>query len=132
MRIARLRKLVDLLKALPRRRFDYNRWVGMDWGGSKDLSCGTTACALGWAATIPTFRRRGLVLADRWGMGCVVLREPNRRELEGVAAAARFFDLLYEHAAYLFIPGPSDEDATAKQVARKIERFIKERGSAPV
>lgn len=60
--LRRLEKLCDLLENLPRKRFDYSHWVGEDWQGKPDLSCGTTACALGWATTIPSLRRLGLRL----------------------------------------------------------------------
>lgn len=43
-------------------RFDYAGWVGTDWEGREDLSCGTVACALGWATVIPEFQAMGLSL----------------------------------------------------------------------
>src|SRR5688572_7294928 len=60
---ARLLRLAELLEALPRKRFNFTSWVGDDWRGASDLSCGTTACALGWATTIPSLRRAGLRMA---------------------------------------------------------------------
>lgn len=57
---ARLLRLADFLDTLEPARFDFNRWVGLSWGGKEDLSCGTTACGLGWATTIPEFRELGL------------------------------------------------------------------------
>lgn len=43
-------------------RFNMNRFVGDNWEGKPDLSCGTSACAAGWAATIPHFRNKGVKL----------------------------------------------------------------------
>lgn len=59
---ARLLKLAAFLEQLDPKRFNYRRWVGDDWKGAQDLSCGTTACALGWAATMPEFQELGLRL----------------------------------------------------------------------
>lgn len=58
----RLVKLAAFLEKLPRNRFDYSRFIGADWEGGQNLECGTTACALGWAATMPEFRRLGVRL----------------------------------------------------------------------
>lgn len=52
MRLDLLEELADFLEKLPKGRFDYGRWVGANWRGAADLSCGTTACAFGWAATL--------------------------------------------------------------------------------
>lgn len=45
----RLLRLAEFLEKLPPKRFDFGSWVGVDWKDKPDLSCGTTACALGWA-----------------------------------------------------------------------------------
>lgn len=118
----RLLKLASFLRTLPRKRFDYRWWVGDDWQGGKDLSCGTTACALGWATVIPEFRKKGLKLEfDEWDAGKV--RFGHR---EGLRAAEAFFGIHFNEAASLFLPN-GDANATAKQVARKIERFVDRR-----
>lgn len=46
-------------------RFYFATWVGEDWQGAQDLSCGTTGCAVGWAATFPEFRDQGLALQGK-------------------------------------------------------------------
>jgi hypothetical protein len=71
--VRRLTKLADYMAKLPpqaRKHFRMSSWF--DHSGAdkhpigrfitaKDLSyCGTTACALGWAATVPSFRKAGL------------------------------------------------------------------------
>ncbi|WP_230684392.1 hypothetical protein, partial [Streptococcus pneumoniae] len=54
----RLNLLADFLDTLPRKKFDFSRF------GNGDLrlepSCKAAGCALGWATTIPQFRRLGL------------------------------------------------------------------------
>ena len=126
----RLLKLAAFLRTLPRDRFDYKRWVGADWKGKQDLSCGTTACALGWAATIPAFRRLGLRLRKIPGWdysnGEVVFGKGKDipRDLD---AARALFGLNYDEAYLLFAPAEdgSEANATPKYVARKIEKLVK-------
>lgn len=124
--------LVKLLRQLPRKRFDFSTWVGTDWAGAKDLSCGTTACALGWATTIPSLQRAGLRLRrHEFGLPYV---ECNSRADDG--AAAEIFGISDEDAASLFYPrfcGPDEidsglpDDATPKQVADHIEKFVEQK-----
>lgn len=124
----RLLKLASFLRTLPRKRFDYTTWVGEDWQGAQDLSCGTTACALGWAATMPAFRRLGVRLKKRaWGGGQVALRGLHRGSIE---VAMYIFALDHHEAHHLFTPeGKEGDGTTPKQVAKKIERFVKQRAT---
>lgn len=143
----RLLKLAAFLDKVKRSRFYFGSWVGGDWKGAPDLSCGTTACALGWAASMPEFRRLGLrirfddsIANEKWREHEVVLGQ-----LPGYHAAARLFGLTVSEATFLFIPRecrpfrftsdrPSNpevdlvspgEDATPRQVATHIRRFVK-------
>ncbi len=137
----RLLKLADFLEALPRKRFNFASYVGDDWAGKQDLSCGTTACALGWAASMPEFRRLGLrfkgtpaydddghaITADG-GVGLVDDEYADEEE-----ASAIVFGLTDDQHAELFIPenefGPSSnlpKEATPKQVAKNIRAKVKE------
>lgn len=146
----RLLKLAIFLEALPRKRFDYSHWVGDDWQGARDLSCGTTGCALGWAATMPEFRRLGLRLMcrKRWNGGLhgyADLEALGPLDARGsttdrsLIAAASVFGLLATEARYVFLPEHSDcggnlpdaptGRATPKQVAAHIRRFVKARRS---
>jgi hypothetical protein len=124
-----LEAVADLLCKLPRKRFDYARWVGvgMEWEGKPDLSRGTTACALGWATKIPRFRRRGLRLSGVGSWGYVMPRTDSGNS--GLLAGAEFFKISYEESRYLFSPVDSglSSGATPKQVAKHIRKFIKER-----
>lgn len=54
--------LANFLDELPMEKWNFDTWVGGQWQGNPDLSCGTTACAFGWAATIPEFQALGLRL----------------------------------------------------------------------
>ncbi len=149
----RLLKLVKLLKTVPDKQFDFGSWVGDDWKGKKDLSCGTTACALGWATTIPSLRKKGLRLfrgkedgKDHWdSYGYVGLRGSLLDAAKAPQEAAReIFGLTSEEFGYLFTPGGGigidltdytgksnslayspDEGASAKEIARHIKNFVK-------
>jgi hypothetical protein len=130
----RLLKLIALLKELPRRRFDYQEWVGPNWKGKKDLSCGAPACALGWATTIPSIQRAGLYLSSG---GMVEMRGDDFSD--PFEAARKVFGLWDRYEArFLFSPNEQlegwdwrwrspGENATAKEVARHIEKFIREK-----
>lgn len=116
----RLLKLAAFLEELPRKRFDYDQWVGFSWKGNPALSCGTTACAMGWATTIPAFRRLGLRLSDD-GYPINV----RTGETFAVSVAADLFGVDDSDAHFLFVPASFKERrATPKQVARKIRRFV--------
>lgn len=94
----RLLKLAALLERLPPERFNYSHWVGDDWKGKKDLSCGTTACALGWATTIPELRKLGLHLRkDSEGYADVVCGR-----MENKFAGMKVFGLTFEESEALF------------------------------
>lgn len=126
----RLLKLADFLKKLPANRFDYTSWVGLDWQGKQDLSCGTTGCALGWATTMPEFRRLGLRLhvvgktcdtdldtgesftSETYLVGMVGLKGKNDGPFQ---AASEIFKISLEHAQFLFSPWFSIDDPRPKE-----------------
>ena len=138
---ARLLLVAEKLESLPKERFYFNHWVGDDWKGATDLSCGTTACALGWATTIPKLRELGLHLEHlkyinmAGGYNAITLRTRT-----GLGAAMELFNIMEDEAESMFIPGDEFDDplsicgrnidrlspdATAKQVARRIRAFVK-------
>ena len=108
--------------------FDFSTWVGDDWAGKQDLSCGTVACALGHACAIPEFQKLGLYM-DKITLSPAI---PNRGS--GLTAAQTLFHLDASEASYLFMPnhfnGLSDE-STAKQVADNIRSFVQQGGLPP-
>jgi hypothetical protein len=88
----------------------------------KDLhACGTTACALGWAMTVPSFRRAGLFMVQTaWGYT--------------VEGSEKVFDLHEEEDEEYFwrdnwdeVFGEGNNDKTPKAWAKRIRKFLKER-----
>lgn len=130
----RLRLLAAFLESLDPQLFHYGSWVGDDWKGAKDLSCGTTACALGWACTMPEFRKLGLGINDD---GTPYDYETQRNDAE---ASMRVFGLTKDEAHALFlgyclfddvteelILPTLDNEAMAQHVARRIRKFVEVR-----
>lgn len=125
MNSERLGLLTKELRVWPSEQFFFGEWVGDDWGGMPDLSCGTTGCAVGVASTMPVFRALGLRLArtdtaENGGIGYVTIEgtDPIRMDWSdginhfktSLRAAMTIFDLTYTEASYLFLPeyGPYD------------------------
>jgi hypothetical protein len=138
----RLLALAELLETLPRKRFDYGHWAGDEWKGEADLSCGTSACALGWATTMPSLRKLGLRLVkDSSGWIAVKLLSKNGTYMNDTEAAHEVFGVSEKEFQYLFIPSDKyvnitlpelglntyapGENATPKQVAKHIRKFVK-------
>lgn len=76
MNTERLLILADFLEnvvhATMPTRFCYATWLGREWAGEQDLSCGTTACAMGWAPQVPQFKELGLYYQRRDGGGAEI------------------------------------------------------------
>lgn len=147
----RLLALADLLDTLPKEKFNYAHWVDSEtWKGKVNLSCGTTACAFGWATTMPALRKLGLYLSASDG----VCLKNDRGNYLANAAARIVFGLSYDEFKYLFYPRTyliknSDDlinisypyygmnlpvsppaTASAKDVAKHIRKFVKEKTDA--
>lgn len=128
----RLLKLAAFLEKLPPERFNFGSWVGENWRGKQDLSCGTTACAMGWAATMRPFRRLGLRLIEWDGEGIAWMPGVKRNSRSvgpwhpSLVSAQRIFGLAMDESENLFTydsglgtnPLPGD-------VARHIRAFVK-------
>jgi len=113
-----LLELATFLEALPPERFDYGSWVGAKWKDAQDLSCGTTACALGWAATLPSCRQEGLRLGrDRFGDGTVHLESASGETAKAMAAE---FGVCHS-AAWRAIKGFTHGDSPASALDKAIE-----------
>lgn len=90
--IERLLKVHEVLRNVPDDRVDLHGWVG-DPDERGQSSCGTTACAVGWACTAPWFNERGLHLDDgKPAFDCAF----------SWIAVERFFDLTEDEATALF------------------------------
>jgi len=119
--LRRLLKLADYVANLPRERFNFSHFVSSDWKGTIDFSCGTTACALGWATTMPFFRNLGLHLS-RYG-------QPTLGHFSFTRINKTIFALEQNEADNLFIFGaPTPENRsgidTPKEWARYARRFV--------
>jgi hypothetical protein len=90
----------------------------------EERTCGTSACALGEACTIPAFRRLGLKLVPGAGFDADLSYTPMYKRRKGLAAGMAFFGLTEYQASYLFLPdhypGLSD-DIEPMDVVERIE-----------
>ena len=133
------KKLRSLTRAQAKYHFDMNAWFDHDEEAdghehpvparptSKDLlTCGTTACALGWATTIPALQKAGLRMGLYFEGSSVHI--PVYRGVSGVEAAAKLFGIYHDVAQYLF--GGDDFARTPKQVAKAIDKIIACKGEA--
>lgn len=113
----RLAILARHLRKVSPKKFDIRFWSG----------CGATACAFGHACSIPAFKKAGLRLVTV----LFKLKSPRFDGLCGYAAANAFFTLqpfgMTTRSEWLFSPNAysSGNATTAKEVARRIENFIR-------
>lgn len=133
----RLLKLVKLLRTKKvANHFNLDDWANKELGEftKKKVDCGTEACAVGWACTIPSFRKAGLKLANSHE-----IIEPMFNEYRGLSAAAQFFGMSYRESEQHFhpvgYPEGYDENgnwrkATPKDVANKLVLFLKEKAKS--
>ena len=127
--VRRLTKLADYMETVPRNKFSMAYWFQHARAGThthrfgrtlsaKDMNhCGTKACAVGWAATMPEFQRLGLRIA------------PKEAGIAPFSKAKKVFDLTTAQAHYLF--GYTDEYGnvsvfTPKQWAKRARTFIRD------
>lgn len=128
--IDRLEKLYTFLGTVKPEKFEFGVWAAANGEPTTKLDlnvCGTTACALGWAGSMPEFRKRGLKLIwdKEWQEGEVFLTESDGYKLYGEDAGAEFFGLTHEEACHLFIPDNfEDEHMPLTQYRRHLRRFI--------
>ncbi len=115
----RMLSLADFLDNLQPGRFKFSSWVGGDWGGLPDLSCGTTACGLGWASAMPEFQALGLVLSNKvvvWAPSSVPihprLKDDDTRDFFHATAHATevIFGITMEETEFLFTPTENVND----------------------
>ena len=121
--VRRLTTLADYMQALPKsanKHFDMGDWFshygehehGFQSGTPitrHDLTlCGTVACAIGWAATIPAFKRAGLIVDQQGGL---------------LLWPGDFFDLNALEADHLFF---AFIIKTPKEWARRCRKFLRD------
>lgn len=129
--VKRLEKLADFLDTLPRQKFDFGTF-GKEEGkpfmealAAGKHRCGTVACAIGWTPAV--FPR-----LMEWQDGFPAMRESGETCF---SAAEELFGIDRDESRWLFNPGPSnnlDNDATPKQVAKHIRKFLKEKQRSEV
>lgn len=107
----RLLKLASLLEDVPSERFNYILW---------------SSCPLGLAATMPEFRRLGLVLRQGVpGLAKFYSAWPSDAASEVFGVTFYEFNVLFSGHGELE-NGRSKTGATPKQAARHIRRFVAE------
>lgn len=122
--VRRLNVLADFMDALPpasRKHFDMDDflthegtgthpWMAKDKLNLDDLhTCGTSACAFGYACVVPSFRKAGLYID---GHGYYSIN------------AYEFFDLHGDDGHYLF--GAHLDVKTPKQWVKRCRQFLRE------
>jgi hypothetical protein len=137
METERLLRLAAFLDDLSPHEFNLDHWVGdMKFAdqieviakGHIERGCGTTACALGWAATIPEFREAGFGLAGVEGRHLLpIYKDAKGREFSDFQAAMHFFNLSSEVVTDVFYwrgYGVDVADVTPAEVASKLRKIV--------
>jgi hypothetical protein len=145
----RLTTLIGFLEALPpqaRKHFDMRWWVSHKGDGERTIGhhgiqtgqeitkkkllveCGLAACAMGWAAMIPAFKKAGLHLAPRKHYGGATILSPIYEGKENFEAGMKFFDLNDDQANMLFHPDvPAKTPAAwAARARKKLQEWKKQ------
>jgi hypothetical protein len=137
----RMLTLYNFMASLPSRVIDMDSWRQSDDGANnrdiknkqlraaiEDPSCGTQACALGWACAIPEFKKAGL----KYGQQECNYFGPIFGDLEDFDAGAAFFGQTEEQSNDLFAGAEyADEDGmTHKQgFLRRARKLLVEGGA---
>jgi hypothetical protein len=123
----RLRILAKFLRNVDRKHFHLKSWCEIDGGTLQDgaiktVGCGTTACAVGWAASIPSFRRDGFHLVRNIFGGAT----PYFKGQGSHFAPIDFFGLSLSESHSLFMPDsyPTRDHKNPLAVAKRIERLL--------
>lgn len=142
----RLLILADKLEEVSERSFNLAKWINYrrtyrvavapllsnsvlkaDLKPEEFEECGTSACAVGWAGTIPQFQKLGFTMDIREAF-CDPA--PSFQGHRGWYATHAFFDLNWDSAHSLFSknsPAYRGQEATPKFVAQVIRDFVQAR-----
>lgn len=134
MNTVRLLMLADRLESVPAPRFDMESWCEGEWEpGATEFPCGTTACALGYATTIPEFQALGLHLVRDYEYDpnhTYVVLGPTRHEhgtyMSSMLAARELFDLTHEQVMELFLPREGSPDWPDKRTPQQVAKLIRD------
>lgn len=111
MNIRRIRTLYAMLAGIPSEKIDLAYWrSNQHERGFPDIlhTCGTTACAIGYATTYPPFLKKGFRWCPEWGV-------PAYKDKKSFDAVEAFFDLTYPQARQLFSDHPADSQGIGKE-----------------
>ncbi len=134
--VRRLTKLADYMDALPKEaneHFYMGDWFIHDGKHEHHFSkraitrrdlefCGTSACAMGWASTIPAFRKAGLSVAPNSNL-LLAGYQPKGSLFEIID---RFFNIQREHSEHLFSGRIQVKVKTPKQWAKHCRKFLRD------
>jgi hypothetical protein len=118
MKEERLIRLADHLDTVPQKDFNILFWH------HEDSYCGTVACAIGHACTIPEFVYHGFRLKrdERIGVGLT----PTYKQYDGYEAVSEFLRISAADARYLFTAaGYGTADVSPKMVADRIRDYVR-------
>jgi len=138
----RLLKLADFLDSLSKQKFDFGCVANQYGKPMKEAlkagkhACGTVACAIGWT---PAVFPRLVKWVNEWTYGddiknatelTVQVKESGANSY--IRVGEELFDLTWYESYNLFTPGVLDagENATPKQVAKQIRKFVKDKEKA--
>ena len=129
----RLLKLAAFLDNVPPERFDLSFWYGRFLDGGSHVNdyeyfknnCGTAACAIGWACTIPSFRKAGLRINPNSDYG-ENYYTPVYKSYREFTAVNEFFGLEIQDSQHLFFDSsyPERFRTSPKTVADRIREFV--------
>ena len=129
----RLLRLADLLDGVRPRMFNLGTWYTASekrfgqYHDSDNPDCRTVACAIGWAASDPWFRRRGLRLV----LGQCGYTEPVFKTKRGWTACEHLFGLDPLNAVFLFMAEcySAEGRTQPRTVAKRIREFVAEKAA---
>jgi hypothetical protein len=139
--VERLGTLYAMLGGIPDIQVDLYDWRFGSFNIKKPNSCGTVACALGWACAYPPFNAQGLYWHAR--AECPALTVKHICDFSGWPAVANFFGMSRHVAETLFVSqasplyedshqcvrGESDVKTDRLRVMRRIRRALMINGS---
>lgn len=129
----RLERLATALERIAKRPLKNMRFNLREWrstGLKKNTNgCGTAACAVGYACTLPSFKKEGLYLGDENESSYAGPMFDGHRCWDAVSV---FFNLSYSTSMYLF---SADYYARWQRdkpqaVAKRIRQFIRQQRNA--
>lgn len=120
----RLLRLADFLDGLKPDQFDIRDWVSVVGKDGTVGGCGTVACAIGWATTLPEFREAGLQLKlDTESPGGRIVF----RLYTGFHAISEFFNIHSSDALRLFFDSLDADHYPVRpvHVANAIRNYVR-------